>query len=796
MAASSGINIATLFLTVVPEFDGIEGKVGAAFGAPMEKEASESGKKTGKKFGASFGDNVKTSLAALGLGAMVADAFGNAMVAEGATKKMTAAMGLTPEESAAYGEIAGSLYANAYGTSMEDVTKGIDAVASTLVKTGKMGEDQLEGITGKAMSLAEAFDVDVAEAANSAGILMQSGLAKDATEAFDLITNAGQKVPAQMRGEIFPVMDEYSKHFSALGMDGKTAMGIMTMASQDGAIGMDKAGDAIKEFQIRSTDMSKATAAAYEALGLNTQEMTNKILGGGAGASEAFGKIVHGLQEIDDPAAQSAAALALFGTPLEDIGVDKIPNFLGAIDPMGDAFDDVAGKAGELDAVMGGGAAASMEKFTRASETAMSGLASSMLPTLSAVLEKLMPIIEGMEPFAPVLFGVAGAFIALSIAMWAASLTPITLIIGGIMLGIAILAAGVIWLGQNWDTIWAGMSIVIGGFFNWVGELLGGFANWWNEIWGGFANGATDAWNGFSAGVKTIWDAFTGWFQPGLDVFFAITNTAWRLSVDTWSMIFGGFFNWIKGIWDGFVVWITPALQLFAGIWNAIWSAITGFVTAAWNGMIGWIVGIWTGFVAWISPALNLFAGIWNAVWGAVSGFVTQIWDGIVGAVRTRIDEVLGFVTGIGESMGSFFGDLIGTAYNWGSNIIQGLLDGLKSMGGQVGNFFSTLIPGWIIDPFKEALDINSPSRVFYEMGENTGDGYLNGAESKKDLIKASMESLVAIPETPRTSSTPATAGQAAAGTGDTINIHPSEGMDEVLLGEHISNNNRRKGRR
>lgn len=873
MSGSKGINIATLFLSVVPEFDGIEGKVGAAFGAPIEKEADEAGKKSGKKFGASFADNMKTSLAALGLGKMVTEAFGNAMETQGATNKMTAAMGLTPEESAKYGQIAGALYADNYGSSMESVTEAVDNVASTLVKTGKAGEGELQGLTGKAMSLASAFGVDVAEAANTAGTVMNSGLAKNATEAFDLIANAGQKVPAKMRGEIFPVMDEYSKHFAALGIDGTTAFGIMTMAARNGEIGMDKAGDAIKEFQIRSTDMSKSTGTAYETLGLDQHKMTNAILGGGKAASDAFGQIVHKLQEINDPAAQSAAALALFGTPLEDLGVDQIPNFLGAIDPMGDAFDKVDGKAASLDETMSGGAAGGLAKFNRAVETTMSSLATSMLPTLTKVLDVALPMVKGLEPLAPLLFGLAVAFGVLAAAMWVASLTPMTLIISGILIGVFALAAGIMWLVQNWSAVWDSITVITGGFLNWMGEVFGGFANWWNELWGGFGNGVTDAWNGITGkaqeiwggfinwwnqlwggfgnwtkeiwdgmvnGIKQVWDGFIAWITPGWRVWAKITDTAWRLITDGVKFLWGGLMNWVKEIWDGFMAWLQPGLDFFKGIWDQVWGAISGTATAVWGAIsttftamwtafvgvvqvaVGWFAGIWnavwTGvsgavttawnavisaasivmqtLVAWIMPGLYFIRDIWNAVWNWISGVVGTVWANITGTVQAGIDGVVGLVNGIGASIGDFFGGLVNDAVSWGTNIIQGLLDGLSSMGGQVESFFNTLIPGWIIDPFKEALDIHSPSRVFYALGENTGDGYLNGTASKKDLIKKSMETMVAIPATPKSSATPAPAFAAAGSSGDTFEIHPAPGMDEVLLAQHISNNNRRAARR
>ncbi|MCZ4136152.1 hypothetical protein BZG24_30250, partial [Escherichia coli] len=80
----------------------------------------------------------------------------------------------------------------------------------------------------------------------------------------------------------------YGKHFAALGIDGETAMGMIVASSADGAIGMDKMGDALKEFTIRATDMSKGTSAVYDSLGLDMQDMTTKLLAGGETAEGAM----------------------------------------------------------------------------------------------------------------------------------------------------------------------------------------------------------------------------------------------------------------------------------------------------------------------------------------------------------------------------------------------------------------------------------------------------------------------------------------------------------------------------
>ncbi|WP_074783883.1 hypothetical protein [Arthrobacter woluwensis] len=59
--------------------------------------------------------------------------------------------------------------------------------------------------------------------------------------------------------------------------------------------------------------------------------------------------------------------------------------------------------------------------------------------------------------------------------------------------------------------------------------------------------------------------------------------------------------------------------------------------------------------------------------------------------------------------------------------MIQGLLNGAGSLLSSIGSFFLNQLPGWIVGPFKAALGIHSPSRVFRQFGEFIVQGLAGG---------------------------------------------------------------------
>jgi phage-related minor tail protein len=353
-----------------------------------------------------FGAKGKVIAAAAGvaIGAALAAGIASAMNVDKAKDKLNAQLGLTGKDAEKAGKAAGKLYAGAYGASMEEVTGAVGAVMSSIKGMRTASQADVEKMTAKVLDLAAAFEIDAGRAAQVAGQMITSGLAKDGVEAADLLTASLQKVPAAVREDLLDAVDEYGPFMKTLGITGDKAMGMLVTASEKGMYGIDKTGDALKEFGIRATDMSKATGGAYDAIGLDQGVMTNKLLAGGDDAAEAFQTIVDGIQGIKDPAARSQAALALFGTPLEDLSVTDIPKFLDSLDTTKGGLGDVAGAADEMGATLNDNASTNLETFRRGLEMGITdALNNHVVPAINDAAKwvnvNLVPALQNIGDF-------------------------------------------------------------------------------------------------------------------------------------------------------------------------------------------------------------------------------------------------------------------------------------------------------------------------------------------------------------------------------------------------------------
>lgn len=262
--------------------------------------------------------------------------------------QISAQTGGDPGKAAEYAAIIKSIRTDGITTDIAAIGTALGAVKSTLGALGDVGNDELSRISRKSLDMAATFGTDVTENIQVASILMQNGLAKNSDHALDLITTGMQNMSAQMRGELPEILHEYSTHFRSMGYSGEEAMSLLINMAKQGKFALDKTGDAIKEFSIRGSDMSKASTEAYEAVGLDTAKMSAAIAQGGKPARAAMMETAKALLAITNPADRANNAIALFGTPIEDLSVDQIPAFLKALAGTENQLGDISGAAGKL----------------------------------------------------------------------------------------------------------------------------------------------------------------------------------------------------------------------------------------------------------------------------------------------------------------------------------------------------------------------------------------------------------------------------------------------------------------
>ncbi|MDX5565644.1 hypothetical protein PYK79_23170 [Streptomyces sp. ID05-04B] len=684
-------------------------------------------------------DQVATGIG-VSAGALLATGFAQSMTLDAANDKLAAQIGLTEAESSRIGGVAGDLYAHAYGSSMEEVNTAVGAVMSSIKGMSNASSADLQTATEAALNFASTFNVEVDQAVQSVGTLINSGLVPDSTQAFDLITAASQKVPASLRENVLEASDEYAQFFRTLGYSGEQSFALLVDASKKGEFGIDKAGDAIKEFTVLSTNMSANSKGAYKAIGLDAHDMANAILAGGDTAQHATQQIIDGLLGIKDPAARANSAMALFGTPLEDMNVQDIPAFLTGLKGASGSMDGFSGAAKRSGDALRGNAATSLEEFKRS-------VMSNVTEAGGAFAQFAMENQAVVEPLVHVLAGLAGAVLAVRAAMAVYSA------------GAAVVSAAT-WVMETsaWKTTaaWVRMNAV--GLAAYARIAASSMAS---------ALATAAAWTGsalVSIGTWILAVIRAGVVAAGQFLLMAARAVAWAAVMAAQWLIAMGPVGWVIAVIIGLTALIIAkwsTVQRYTGI---VWGWVSTAVRAAVAATVGWIRGL-------------------ASIPGMVAGYFGRMKDG---AVQKAV-ALVNWVRGLPGRARSALGGIGTTLWNAGASLIQGFINGIMAKIGQVKNAASSVVSAardfFPFSPAKEG-PFSGTGYTSYS-GAALVDGFRSGIV---DQIPALQSVLNGLPGVAPQSIQPAplTAGMAAslgsgAGGGVARVIVDVRGTDEDL---------------
>lgn len=574
------------------------------FNLVAREEVSETLGKVKEKF-----DAAATGIAA-GVGAALGYGVAQSMDMSAANAKLAAQLGIGPAEAAKLSKVSADVYANNWGESTEQVNEAIKGVYQNIGDVSKV-KGGLEGVTSKALALAQTFDQEVGPTTAAVGQMIKTGLAKDANQAFDIITRGFQS-GVDKSGDFLDTLNEYSTQFRDLGLDGATATGILKQGLQAGARDADLVADAMKELNIRVQDQS--AAKGLQQLGLNAHDMAEAFAAGGPRAKAALQSITDKLRGVEDPTKRYALAQQLLGTQSEDLS-----KALYAIDPSKavDGLGKVSGAADKMSKTLGDSPASALETFKRQATVKLAEIGGTFV---SFAMDNK----GAFGPLAAILGTVAAAILAVSVAqkiyatytaiasaaqtiwnaeIWASTaallanpMTWIVIAIIALVAAIVLIATKTHWFQTIWSTVWGAVQTAfsatvsfLSGAFSWFGTLPGKFSNWFGKAkeWAILKLVALVTWvSGLPGRVGSALSGLLGTLKSrASDAFQAMRNAA--------VLKAAAFVTWVQGI-PGRVS------KAVGSVKNLLYSKGADFIRGLWSGisgMGGWLYSLVTNFV-------------------------------------------------------------------------------------------------------------------------------------------------------------------------------------------------------
>ena len=169
-----------------------------------------------------------------------------------------------------------------------------------------------------------------------------------------------------------------------------------------------------------------------------------------------------------------------------------------------------------------------------------------------------------------------------------------------------------------------------------------------------------------------------------------VTNEDFRNAViEIWENIKQAFIDaWeaIKGAWDAAQPYFQAIWDTIVAIFTPVAETLTGFFTAAWNG----IQGVWDAATGFFENIWNTIEGIFSVVESVLSGDFEGAWN----AIQNVFDGWEDFFSGLWEDLTGIFSDAWDVFSGIGSDIVNGIKNGISSAWEGLKSWFNGLWNG------------------------------------------------------------------------------------------------------
>ena len=221
--------------------------------------------------------------------------------------------------------------------------------------------------------------------------------------------------------------------------------------------------------------------------------------------------------------------------------------------------------------------------------------------------------------------------------------------------------------------------------------------------------------------LKKFWDTW------GNTIITALTGV-WEVI----KAVFGAAFDVIADLFAVFSA-------LFAGDWGALWENVKQLVSDIFGGIINIVSTILTA--VW-----NVISSIFSTIWGFISGVAQNIWNTVTTAFTNILTGITTTVTNIKDAIINGFitaidwiKSLPAQAIQWGADIINGIVDGIKGAIGAVGDAVSG-----VANKIKSFLGFSEPDEGplsdFHTYMPDMIDLMSKGITAGKEKVKKALE--------------------------------------------------------
>lgn len=280
---------------------------------------------------------------------------------------------------------------------------------------------------------------------------------------------------------------------------------------------------------------------------------------------------------------------------------------------------------------------------------------------------------------------------------------------------------------------------VFGGIWKVVSKGLGKAARVAIKLAKSIYKGATKGIKGiskfFGKIFRAVYHTIKKWFGSAARTAIKLAKSIWN-GIKKWVGKIGSFVAKIfRGIYNTIKKWLKKAWDKAVEIWQAIWDFISDIVKKIWKAIKKYFKKSYEEVRDWLGKMWDKIVETWDYIWDYLVQKLKDIWNAIKKYFKKMYDtisewmgKVWDVVVDTFKYLGDYLVQLAKDAYQWGSDVIAGIWEGMKSKAKDMLGWLFKL-GDWIAEAFKKAMDIRSPSRVMYAIARWIPEGVAKGIE-------------------------------------------------------------------
>ncbi|QOV10940.1 hypothetical protein [Viridibacillus arvi] len=351
--------------------------------------------------------------------------------------------------------------------------------------------------------------------------------------------------------------------------------------------------------------------------------------------------------------------------------------------------------------------------FWNENQASIKATASTMWNAISNVITTVMSAVMAIMTF------IWPAVKALIVSTWNAIMNVIQgviIVILGIIKTFSSLFQG------DWRGVWEGIKQILSGAL----QLIWGVVNLYfvGKLLGPLKAFGTSA----RSIISSAWAFIKGIFTNTLNAIKSVVVTSFNGIKSSISTVMSAIRVVISTIWNAIKSFFSSTISAIRSVVTNGFNAIRSLIQSVMSTIKSVITSIWNAIKSTTSTIVNAIKSTVVSKFNSLKSAVSKAMDAVKTAVETGWNKAKSFLEGI-------------NLMTIGKNIIQGLINGIGSMMGEITSKVAE-IANSIPEGIRKLLGIHSPSRVAIKLGGFVGQGLANGIAATVGIVATAAKKI------------------------------------------------------